>query len=55
MRSPQLLEHQRDFDFVDEQALSSLLALEGGTFRNLSGQRYRAVLISSVSAISRGG
>ena len=46
-----LLEQQRDFDFVDEQALSSLLRLEGNALVNLSGQRYRAVIIPPVSAI----
>jgi len=49
----QLLEHQRDFDFIDENALSSLLVLEKGSFRNLSGQSYRTVLIPSVSSISK--
>ena len=49
----QLLEHQRDFDFVDEHALSSLLVLKGGTLRNLSGQRYRAVILPSASVLSR--
>jgi len=47
-----LLEQQRDFDFVDEQALASLLKLEGDTLLNLSGQRYRAVIVPPVSAIS---
>jgi hypothetical protein len=49
----ELLEQQRDFDFVDEQALTSSLALEGGALKNLSGQSYRAVLLPSLSAISR--
>jgi hypothetical protein len=49
----QLLEHQRDFDFVDENALSSLLTLDGGSFRNMSGQHYHTVLIPSVSSISK--
>jgi hypothetical protein len=47
-----LLEHQRDFDFVDEQALSSLLVLEDGALTNLSGQRYHAVIVPPVSVIS---
>jgi hypothetical protein len=47
----QLLEQQRDFDFVDEQALASLLRLEGDALVNLSGQRYRAVIVPPVSAI----
>ncbi|MBN1978336.1 MAG: beta-galactosidase [Anaerolineae bacterium] len=49
----QLLEQQRDFDFVDEQALASLLRLAGDTLANLSGQRYRAVIVPPVSAISQ--
>jgi hypothetical protein len=48
-----LLEHQRDFDFADEQALSSLLVMEDGALTNLSGQRYRAVIIPPVSVISK--
>jgi hypothetical protein len=49
----QLMEQQRDFDFVDEQSLASLMSLEGGAFKNLSDQSYRAVVIPSSSAISR--
>jgi len=49
----QLLEHQRDFDFVDENALASLLTLEKGSFMNLSGQYYSTVLIPSVRSISK--
>lgn len=49
----QLMEQQRDFDFVDEQSLASLMSLEGGAFKNLSGQSYRAVVIPSSSVISR--
>jgi hypothetical protein len=49
----QLLERQRDFDFVDEQALSGVLTLQGGQFKNLSGQSYRAVIIPPTSAISK--
>ena len=49
----QLLEHQRDFDFVDENALSSLLTLENGTFKNLSEQNYRTVIIPPACAISK--
>ena len=41
----QLLEHQIDFDYFDEQSLSSVAALENGGFRNLSGQVYRAVIV----------
>jgi hypothetical protein len=49
----QLLENQRDFDFVDEQALSSEMKLEGDRFVNLSGQSYQAIIIPPISAISK--
>ena len=49
--SKELLEHQIDFDYFDEQSLSSVATLEKDGFRNLSGQLYRAVIIpSSVSS-----
>jgi hypothetical protein len=49
----QLLEMQRDFDFVDETALSSAMQLENDIFKNLSGQTYRTVLIPSAYSISK--
>src|SRR5690606_30840105 len=49
----ELIEHQRDFDWVDEYSLASGLALEGGTFRNGSGQQYRAVIVPRVAALSK--
>jgi hypothetical protein len=49
----QLLEHQRDLDFVDEYALSKTLQLRGNELVNLSGQAYRAILIPPVDAISK--
>jgi hypothetical protein len=49
----QLLERQRDFDFVDEQSLSSALRLDGGELKNLSGQAYHAVIIPGASALSK--
>jgi hypothetical protein len=48
----QLLENQRDFDFVDEQALSSVMKLEGNRFINLSGQSYQAIIVPPITAIS---
>ena len=51
----QLLEHQIDFDYFDEQSLSSVATLENGAFRNLSGQVYRAVIVPSSTVISRAG
>lgn len=49
----QLIERQRDFDYVDEQALSSILRLEGDRLVNLSGQGYRAIIVPPTLAISR--
>lgn len=40
-----LLDNQRDFDFVDEQSLSSVMKLESGLFTNLSGQQYSCIII----------
>ena len=48
----QLLNNQIDFDFVDEQALSSLLVPDKGVFRNLSGQEYKSVIIPPIKVIS---
>jgi hypothetical protein len=47
-----LTENQRDFDFIDEQALTSILKLENGALKNLSGQSYKTIIIPSISAIS---
>jgi hypothetical protein len=49
----QLLEQQRDFDFVDDRTLGSTLKLDGDRLINLSLQGYRAVIIPSTSAISK--
>jgi hypothetical protein len=49
----QLIEHQRDFDFVDEQALSSVLKLKGGELVNLSNQGYRAIIVPPSLVISK--
>jgi hypothetical protein len=48
-----LLESQQDFDFVDEDALRSGLTVDAGALRNRSGQRYRTVIVPSVSVISQ--
>jgi hypothetical protein len=48
-----LLEHQIDFDYFDEQSLSSVATLDKDGFRNLSGQVYRAVIVPSSIVISR--
>jgi hypothetical protein len=49
----QLLERQRDFDFVDEQALSSVLSLDKGALRTLSGNAYRTILVPGAEVISQ--
>jgi hypothetical protein len=49
----QLLQHQRDLDYVDEYALSKSLKLQGAELINPSGQAYRAILIPPVTAISK--
>lgn len=48
----QLLEHQIDFDFVDNQGLSSVFKLDKGVFTNLSGQQYRTIIIPQTEVIS---
>jgi hypothetical protein len=49
----QLLERQRDFDFIDDRTIGSVLKLKGDRLINLSGQSYRTVIIPQASAISK--
>jgi hypothetical protein len=51
----QLLEHQVDWDYFDEQSLSSVATIADGGFKNLSGQVYRAIVVPSTTMISRTG
>jgi hypothetical protein len=51
----QLFEHQVDWDYFDEQSLSSVAKLENGGFTNLSGQTYKAILFPSMTVITRTG
>jgi hypothetical protein len=51
--SKQLMEHQLDFDFVDEQSLLSILKQGKGSLINLSGQSYEAIIVPPVSIISQ--
>jgi len=51
----QLLAHQVDWDYFDEQSLSSVAAIAGGGFTNLSGQVYRAIVVPSSTVITRTG
>lgn len=51
--SRQLLENQRDFDFVDEQALSSVPIQEDYRLINLSLQAYKIIIVPQVTVISK--
>jgi hypothetical protein len=51
----QLLEHQVDWDYFDEQSLDSVAAIGDGGFKNLSGQVYRAIVVPSSMVITRTG
>ncbi len=46
-----LLENQRDFDFVDDNALLNVMEPSGNGVKNGSGQVYRTILIPSVTAM----
>jgi hypothetical protein len=50
--SKQLLEHQVDFDYIDNQSLESVFKLGKGTFTNQSGQQYKAIIVPSVSVMT---
>ena len=47
-----LLKHQKDFDWVDDDAFSEALEVGSGFFRNASGQKYYTLIIPSSNAIS---
>jgi hypothetical protein len=51
----QLLEHQVDWDYFDEQSLSGVATIEDGGFKNLSGQVYRAIVVPASTVITRTG
>ena len=51
----ELFEHQVDWDYFDEQSLSSVATIENGGFRNLSGQTYKAIVLPSMTVITRTG
>jgi hypothetical protein len=50
----ELLESQRDFDFLDDDTLSTVVKVDAGALVNLSGQRYRTVIVPAVAVISEG-
>jgi hypothetical protein len=51
----QLLEHQVDWDYFDEQSLGSVATIADGGFKDLSGQVYRAIVVPSTTVITRTG
>ena len=51
----QLFEHQVDWDYFDEQSLSSVATISNGGFTNLSGQTYKAIVFPSMTIITRTG
>ena len=51
----QLFEHQVEWDYFDEQSLSSVATIADGGFKNLSGQVYRAIVVPSSTVITRTG
>jgi hypothetical protein len=50
-----LFEHQVDWDYFDEQSLSSVATISNGGFTNLSGQTYKAIVFPSMTVITRTG
>src|ERR1017187_6389716 len=51
----QLYEHQVEWDYFDEQSLSSVATIEDGGFKDLSGQVFRAIIVPSSTVITRTG
>ena len=51
----QLYEHQVEWDYFDEQSLSSVATIADGGFKDLSGQVFRAIVIPSSTVITRTG
>ncbi len=47
-----LLRHQRDFDWVDDDAFTEALSVSDGTLVNLSGQSYGTLIIPSCDVIT---
>jgi hypothetical protein len=51
----QLYEHQVEWDYFDEQSLSSVATIADGGFKDLSGQVFRAIVVPSSVVITRTG
>ena len=47
-----LLSHQRDFDWVDDDAFPEALEVKGASLENLSGQKYSTLIIPSCDVIT---
>ena len=47
-----LNQHQRDFDYVNDDAFTEALTIGSGYFENKSGQKYYTLIIPSVDVIS---
>lgn len=47
-----LLKHQKDFDWVDDDAFTEALTVKTGYFLNMSGQKYYTLIIPSCTFIS---
>ena len=47
-----LLKHQRDFDWLDDDAFKEAVTVSGGTLVNRSGQRYETIIIPSADVLT---
>jgi hypothetical protein len=47
------MEQQHDFDFIDEQSLSSIMTIDNGSMKNLSGTSYLSIIIPPVTVMPR--
>jgi len=50
-----LLEHQIDWDYFDEQSLSSVATIEDGGFKDLSGQVFKAIVFPQMTVMTKAG
>lgn len=48
----ELLKHQYDFDYVNDDAFTEALSVESGYLKNRSGQKYSTLIIPSADAIT---
>jgi hypothetical protein len=51
----QLFEHQVDWDYFDEQSLSSVATIEDGGFKDLSGQVFKAIVFPQMTVMTKAG